>query len=62
MPVDKDFEKILEGALRISPYAAEIRYPGALDEEISLERAEEAVRICRNIRKFIRSKLSLRKI
>ncbi|WXG41969.1 MAG: hypothetical protein WED07_14590 [Candidatus Freyarchaeum deiterrae] len=42
---------------KLTPYAVEIRYPGVLDEEITIDKAKEAVELCIKIKKFVSGKL-----
>lgn len=56
--IDKGFRKISEMGEKLTPYAVEIRYPGILDEEITIDKTKEAIELCKKIKKFVLSKLS----
>lgn len=55
--VDHDFEGIIELGEKLTPYAVEIRYPGVLVEEPTIDRAKEAIEIALKIKEFVLLKL-----
>lgn len=56
---DSSFEEIINVAGTLTPYAVEARYPGMLDEELTLEDADEAVEISKQIKDFIVSRMDI---
>lgn len=61
MKIDEDFEQISEYGEKLLPYAVEARYPSAFDEELTLDRAREAIQMATTIKGFVLSKLPLEK-
>ncbi|MCK4232865.1 HEPN domain-containing protein [candidate division WOR-3 bacterium] len=53
--VDKDF-KSLEYAIKLIPYAVEVRYPDEFYEP-TIEEAKEALKIARKIKNFVEKKI-----
>jgi len=59
MRVDRSFEQIIESGERLTPYAVEIRYPGILVEEPSMDKAKEAIKMAVKIKEFVLARLPL---
>jgi HEPN domain-containing protein len=57
LSVDRDFGKIAKDLSSLEAYAVAIRYPGAV---VSVKLAEDAFKTAGRIRKFMRSKLSVK--
>ncbi|HLA87015.1 MAG TPA: HEPN domain-containing protein [Anaerolineales bacterium] len=57
IPIDKNFRKIANDLDSLEGYAVAIRYPGAV---ISTELAEDAFKVTKRIRSFVRSKLKIK--
>jgi len=55
--INKDFNQIIELGDRLTPYAVAIRYPGILDEELTLNKAKKAIEIAIKIKGFVSSRL-----
>ncbi|MEW5947583.1 MAG: HEPN domain-containing protein [bacterium] len=54
---DDDFADLEPEVERLTPFAAEFRYPGDTDE-VSVEYAAEAIKTARKVKNFVLSKLS----
>jgi HEPN domain-containing protein len=54
--VDKDLESLRDDLIYLSPFAAEIRYPG---ENATVEESKKAVKIMRRVRRILRHQLNI---
>jgi len=59
MKVDESFNQIIEFGEKLTPYAVEIRYPGILVDEPTIERAKDAIEMAVKIKTFILERLPL---
>ncbi len=61
MKIDTEFNQVIEFGEMLTPYAVEIRYPGIIDEELTIDRAKDAVELAMKIKKFVLSRLPVEK-